>query len=149
MSVSATKVKTGDHLIYEVNVTNRGAGTYRGAFTVNLHTPAATVRCEPDNKDVCVTPGDYDGSSSDPGDPHINPAGVTASVTLKPGASRTLSRIEVVVAGVEGTVLHNHTHVDGVGRGDGSTTTAPDEVGVAGSASSRVAVAAPDVSVEG
>jgi uncharacterized repeat protein (TIGR01451 family) len=149
MSVSAREASAGDHLVYTVTVTNRGTQTYNGAFTVNTHTPAGTIRCSEGDVELCTTPGDHDGSSSDPNDPHVNPTGSTVTVKVKPGTKVVLLRIEVVVAALSGAVLHNHAHVDGVGSGDGSATVEPGQVGVAGLGvpGSRSGVAAPDVVV--
>jgi uncharacterized repeat protein (TIGR01451 family) len=130
MTVDKRTAQAGDRVTYEVTVTNTGGRTYRGAFTVNTHTPRGTVRCDESN--VCVTPGDYDGTSSDPNDPHVNPQSVTRTVSVGPGKSALLITVEVVVASLSGSVLHNHAHIDGTGRGDSSDTVEPGGVEVSG-----------------
>lgn len=133
MRVSANHVRTGDSLIYRVVLTNVGGRTFRGAFTVNQHTPAGTLRCvDTDPTSACAVPGDYTGDSQDPSAPHANPEGTTRIMTIPAHRSLVVTELRVQVSGVAGMTLHNHAHVEGVGAGNSSTTTDAEDASSAG-----------------
>ncbi len=115
MNVDHTIARIADKVTYSVVARNVGAHAFVGALTVNLHTPKGTLRCQMTGMvRICTTPGDYDGSSSDPNAPHNNPPGMTRFVTIPSGRSLVLETLTVQVsANTAGTVLHNHAHVEG------------------------------------
>jgi hypothetical protein len=145
MVVDHASAKTGDIVQYEVLARNTGDRAFHGALTTNLHTPSGTFRCETQVVvEACTTPGDYDGSSRDPNAAHTNPPGTTQIVTIEPGQILTLYTLRVQIAtATAGTVLHNHTHVDGLGS---VTALAPDVTATSASILDGVA-RAPDVAV--
>lgn len=116
MDVDHRVVMVGDKLTYTVVATNVGKTLFKGAVTINLHTPTGTLRCDASMVlGLCTTPGDYDGTSKDPNAPHSNPPGVTRLVSIAPGAQIVLETLVVQIgANTTGTTLHNHVHVDGI-----------------------------------
>ncbi|MEX2538646.1 MAG: hypothetical protein WD646_08335 [Actinomycetota bacterium] len=134
MRVSSTEVATGSTLVYQVVVTNDGGRSYKGAFTVNQHTPAGTLMCtDLAGLDACIAPGDHDGTSKDPDAPHLNPTGTTKVASVNPNQTIVLTTLRVlVVTPVEGSVLRNHAHVEGVGVGESSSTVIPKDSHVTG-----------------
>jgi hypothetical protein len=145
MVVDHVTAQTGDIIQYDVHAENTGDRSFHGALTINVHTPTGTLRCEAGSVvELCTTQGDYDGQSRDPNAAHSNPPGTTKIVTIDPGDTAVLYTLRVQVATTAGTVLHNHTHVDGIGSvtaiaGDVTTKS----VGVIGG------VNAPDILVNG
>ncbi len=145
MVVDHVTAQTGDIIQYDVHAENTGDKSFHGALTINVHTPTGTLRCDPGSVvELCTTQGDYDGSSRDPNAAHSNPPGATKIVTIDPGDTAVLYTLRVQVATTAGTVLHNHTHVDGIGSvtaiaGDVTTKA----YGIVGG------VSAPDILVNG
>lgn len=130
MRVDKRSASPGQRIVYTVIAHNPGESSYAGTFLIETHTPAGTFACNTLTAS-CSTPGDYDGSSTNRSDNHVNPSQQTRATTVPPGQDRILYTLTVQVAtGVPaGTVLHNHAHVSVVGAGKGYVTSlAPDVV---------------------
>lgn len=132
MRANKTTARPGDELLYTIEARNDGDQDFTGAFLVNTHTPLGTAACTTAQGDlaVCLTPGEYDGTSQAPDDPHLNPAQQERVMTVPAHETRVVYTLRVQVASAApGFVLHNHAHVDVVGDGaPAQTYAAPDVV---------------------
>lgn len=128
MRVSKTEARTADFITYDVIAHNDGAANFTGEFIIATHTPLGSTRCgTASNQASCTFPGDYDGTSKDPNDSHLNPPPSTRATTVNARSDKILLSVVVQITSPPGTVLHNHAHVSIAGSGMGwITSDAPD-----------------------
>jgi hypothetical protein len=129
LRVSSTSVAPGGVLVYEIVARNDGDTNFTATFVMNTHTPRGTAACARTDPLVCIYPGQYDGASQDPADPHLVPAQTQTAMTIPAHRERVIRTLTVQVtqATPQGTVLYNHAHVDVVGDSKLSATyLAPD-----------------------
>jgi hypothetical protein len=130
LKVNATSVQPGDTLRYVVVARNDGDVAFTATFVVDMHTPRGAVACTETAPSFCILPGDYDGASTSPSDPHVLPP-QTQSVVMIPAHQERVVRtliVQVAQALPAGTVLHNHAHIDLVGDNQPAITYLAPEV---------------------